>query len=345
MAQLITDYDGLLALKRALSRFNLIIRESIEDHTEISNIVNLLLSGTSSLSRLLRVAHRYDVVVRSLKDCTPLCGNVDLKNGCNKDFRNGYNVDFRNGCNCNDGTISQRRDCNRCEGGPYASELFGAIDSLNTNQNLVITLSDELSRLIRAIAAYYERKCDKLPCEDKLEELISRLICCDHKPIFNECEEFDRSYPIALVIFIALLYNGAYPRVKCLICNVKDVKDVKDEKNCGCINRIRDQRINEHFDNSLGIPVVDQQLNDELLGEYPRDNNRNRAHHRDNKHECPCEGNNCKCLDPCAPCITSLYELSLGGLQVLLTIDGHDDFNKFFKIIGLDLHGIVRQRV
>jgi len=321
MAQLITDYDGLLALKRALSRFNLIIRESIEDQTHIIQMVNSLLSGTSSLSKLIRVAYRYDVVLKSLKDCKPLCPLVD----------------FRNGCDCDDGTVSQQRNCNKCEGGPFASELFGAIDSITANQNLLISLSDELARLVRAIAAYYNNKCDRLPCENKLEELISRLICCNCKPVFDDCQEFDHNYPIALVIFIALLFNGAYPRVKCLLCNVKN------NKGCECKNR-NDNKKTENIDNINNDDL--QSSDDHRHHDHHQSNDRHQLDDRrnyDRKSECPCEGNNCKCLDPCTPCITSLYELSLGGLHVLFTIGGQDNFNKYFSIIGLDLFGIVRR--
>jgi hypothetical protein len=58
---------------------------------------------------------------------------------------------------------------------------------------------------------------------------------------------------------------------------------------------------------------------------------------------CPCD-TPCQTVDPCAPvCPSSLYELSISGLQYILSLDNQDQINRWFTIVGWQIGSIARQ--
>jgi hypothetical protein len=310
MAQLITNFEGLQGLKRALFRLSNVMQTSYDDQSEILHKIKVLLHGGSSLNQLLKLSSKYDNLLDSMKCCT---------------YKKSAHCD-----NCNN--FSVRGPCDR-DDGPFASDLFNIMESVNNSQNLLLSLNHDLCELTHAIVKFY-CKCDnRLPCEDELECLIKNLVCCGKEPSCDDCGEFNSAYPVAFVIFVALVFGGQFERVVCLICD-------KHEKKNDCENCNNSRHHSHASDKSHEKSHHDKSHDDfdsrstTSIGSFSSSDKSDKS---DNK-KCCCE----KC-DKCSPkCSRSLYHLSLTGLQLLMSFNTQDHVNKFFTIIGLTIGGIAQ---
>jgi len=210
MANLITDYKGLQTLKRALNRFNNFLKNSDDEYCDISSQIKKILGCGSNLVQLLKIAQKYDSIIGCLQDC-----DTDSNSDDN-------NSDHHN-----------RRSKNNCVREVAASDYFCLMSNLKNSQMLVLGLQNDLGCLINLVIKNFSTDCDILPSDEELKSLMKDLVCC--APCDKgDCDEFDRGYSVALVVFISLLFSGQFDCIKCTVCNEGENRgDLKNCNACG----------------------------------------------------------------------------------------------------------------
>jgi len=203
MAQLITDYDGLKRLKRALNRFSNIVKNSDLAECDVLRHVKKILSCNGHLNHLLRSSGKYCEFMKSVCSC-------DKKGEC---------------------------DCGECSGKKTASDLFCVINLLKSSQNLVLGFYAELTELLNSLTRFY---CGEnnicIPCDEKLRKYIADLYCCPAKPVDDCCDESDEDvlvYGIAMIVLIGLIFGGL---TRCIVCP-EEPASVRNRNNCGCCEK------------------------------------------------------------------------------------------------------------
>jgi hypothetical protein len=319
MAQLVTDYDGLKRLKRALNRFSGIVKNSDLAECDVLKIVKKILSCNGHLNQLLRASGKYCEFMKAVCDC-------DKKGEC---------------------------DCGECSGKKTASDLFCVLNLLKCSQNLVLGFYCELTELLNALTRVYcgERNIC-IPCDEKLRVYVADLYCCPGKPNDDCCDESDDDvliYGIAMITIIGLIFGG-YSR--CVVCP-EEPKSVRARNTCGCVEKERREECEEkpRHCGGCGEERKERRENCEERKER-RENCEERKEEcerrEERKFEChnpPIElSNKGCCADPCdqGRCV-SVYEASIKGLQFLLGIQGQDTLNKWFAIIGHNMSAIASQ--
>ena len=190
MTQLVTDYDGLKNLKRALNRFSNIIKNSDLDECNVLKIVRKMLSCSGSLNQLLKSSEKYENFMDSVHSC------------------NSSNHNHRHGGHHNKKT---------------ASDLFGIINSLKTSQNTVMEFYHEINNLLKALTSFYTGDNNiSIPCDKIIRSYISDLYCCPTKINNDCCNDNDTDvviYGIAMVVLIGLIFGGKSKCIECVPSN------------------------------------------------------------------------------------------------------------------------------
>lgn len=195
MSHLLTDHDGLQTLKRALNRFNNLLKLSDDEYCDISAQIKKIICGQSNLVQLLKLSQKYENVINALNSC-------DTKG------------EVKDDCNCNGKQIVR----NSCDKEISATEFFCLMNSLKNGQYLVLGLHNDLAALCNLIVKNFSTECDVLPCEEKMMQLLKNLVCCP-PPTIDDCNDFDRGYAIALIILISLIFSNKFHCIKCKICD------------------------------------------------------------------------------------------------------------------------------
>lgn len=208
MAHLLTDYEGLQILKRALNRFNNLLKTSDDEYCDISELIKKVICGSGNLNQLLKISNKYENIVTKISQCETT-------------------GDAQEDCNCNGRSL-----VTSCDKTIMASDFFGVMDSLKNGQFLVLGLHNDLAQVTNLIVKNFSTEHDVLPCTEDLVRLIKHLICCPAVPV-DDCTEFDRGYSIALLIVISLVFSNKLHCVKCAICEDRPLFEEVDGK-CKC---------------------------------------------------------------------------------------------------------------
>lgn len=211
MAQLVTDYDGLKRLKRALNRFSGVVKNSDLAECDVLKIVKKILSCNGHLNQLLRASGKYCDFMKAVCDC-------DKKGEC---------------------------ECGECSGKKTATDLFCVLNLLKCSQNLVLGFYCELTELLNALTRVYcgERNIC-IPCDEKLRKYVADLYCCPAKLNDDCCDESDDDvliYGIAMITIIGLVFGGLS---RCVICP-DEPKSIRARNTCGCVEKERREECEE----------------------------------------------------------------------------------------------------